>query len=125
MSVPVALQELSDALTRFGSLPYLLTTGADGRPHAVSVHVAWDGGELVARAGKRTVKNAGASPSVAFLWSPVDSDGFSLIVDGTASVDGDAVVIRPTTAVLHRQASPPGEASVSECVGVLDHAVEH
>ena len=125
MSVPVELEKLRQSVERFGALPYLLTTGADGRPHAVSVHVRWDGDRVVARAGRRTVANAADRPLVSLLWASVDDDGFSLIVDGTATVEGDEVSVRPGTAVLHRQASAPGEASVSDCVGVLDHAVQH
>ena len=125
MSVPVELERLRDSVERFGALTYLLTTGADGRPHAVSVHVSWDADRIVARAGRRTVANAVERPLVSLLWAPVGDDGFSLIVDGTASVDSDRISVRPTTAVLHRQASAPGEASASDCVGVLDHASQH
>ena len=125
MSVPVDLEELRDSVERFGALAYLLTTGADGRPHAVSVHVWWDDDRIAARAGRRTVGNAGERPLVSLLWAPVDDDGFSLIVDGAATVDSDRVSVRPTTAVLHRQASAPGEPSASDCVGVLDHATRH
>lgn len=125
MSVPVELEKLKESVDRFGALPYLLTTAADDRPHAVSVHVSWEGAELVVRAGKKTLANAVARPLVSLLWAPVDGDGFSLIVDGTAAVEGDRVSVRPSRAVLHRQASPPGEASVSDCVGVLDHVVDH
>lgn len=125
MSVPVELEKLRKEVGRFGSLPFLLTTAADGRPHAVSVHVGWDGDHLVARAGRRTVGNVADRPLVSLLWAPVDEDGFSLIVDGTATAEDDQVSISPSTAVLHRQASPPGEASASDCVGVLDHAAQH
>ena len=125
MSVPVELEKLREAVDRFGPLPYLMTTSADSRPHAVSVHVSWAGPVLVARAGRRTVANAGDRPLVSLLWSPVDESGFSLIVDGSADVEEDRVTIRPSTAVLHRQASTAGEASASDCVGVLDHAVKH
>jgi hypothetical protein len=47
------------------------------------------------------------------LWSPIDDGGFSLIVDGTGSVDGEQVTLRPEKAILHRQrADGPG----SDCV---------
>ena len=125
MSVPVDLEKLRESVERFGALPYLITTGADGRPHAVSVHVWWDSDRIVTRAGRRTVANATDRPLVSLLWAPVGDDGFSLIVDGSATVEDDRVSVRPTTAVLHRQASAPGEASASDCVGVLDHAAQH
>ena len=125
MSVPVELEKLRERFEHFGALAYLLTTGRDGRPHAVSVHLWWEGDQLVTRAGRRTVANAADRPLVSMLWAPVDDDGFSLIVDGTATVETDRVCVRPTTAVLHRQAAAPGEASASDCVGVLDHAAQH
>jgi hypothetical protein len=125
MSVPVDLEKLRESVERFGALAYLLTAGADGRPHAVSVHVQWDGDAIAARAGRKTVGNAAERPLVSLLWSPVGDDGYSLIVDGAAEVDADVVSIRPTTAVLHRQASAPGEPSASDCVGVLDHVSRH
>ena len=125
MSVPVDLEKLRESVERFGALPYLLSTGADGRPHAVSVHVAWDADRIVTRAGRRTVANAAERPAVSLLWAPVSDDGFSLIVDGSATVEEDRISVRPTTAVLHRQASAPGEASASDCVGVLDHVAQH
>lgn len=126
MSVPVELAKLRESIVRFGPLAYLVTSGADSRPHVVSVHVGWEeGGRLTARAGKRTAQNASERPLVCLLWSPVDEEGFSLIVDGTAAVDEDRVVVRPEPAVLHRQAAASGEASASDCVTVLDHARQH
>ena len=125
VSVPVGLEELREAVERFGALPFLLTTGADGRPHAVSVHVGWTESALVARAGRRTVSNAAERPLVSLLWPPVADDGFGLIVDGTATVDEDRVVVTPTNAVLHRQAADAGQASASDCVGVMNHAPSH
>ena len=126
MSVRVGLEKLRESVDRFGRLAYLVTTGADGRPHAVSVHLEMTGeGALVFRAGKRTTANAADRSLVCILWSPVDDDGFSLIVDGTAAVDGDRVTVQPEAAVLHRQAAEPGEAARSDCVGVLEHTSTH
>ena len=119
-------EKLRDAVERFGRLAYLVTTGADGRPHAVSVHLEVTAdGALAFRAGRRTSANAAERSLVCVLWSPVDEEGFSLIVDGTAAVDGDLVTVRPETAVLHRQAAAPGEAARSDCVGVLEHTSTH
>ena len=123
LSVRVELAGLAEEVSRFGPTPFLVTVGADGRPHAVSVHVGWDGDRLVLRAGNTTVANAKARPSVMLLWSPVEGGGFSLIVDGTAEVDGtDRVLIGPTAAVLHRQVSDgPGDAPVASCQPVFNH----
>ena len=41
---------------------------------------------------------------VVLLFPPIEADGFSMIVDGEAEVNGDGVVVTPTWAVLHRPA---------------------
>jgi hypothetical protein len=113
MSVGVELEELQAQVDRFGPSPYLLTVSSDGRPHATVVAVTWAGGTIVAGVGRRTAANVGERPDVSLLWPPVEADGFSLIVDGTASAEGDAVTFTPERAVLHRrQADGPG----SDCV---------
>jgi hypothetical protein len=38
------------------------------------------------------------------LFPPLDEGGMSLIVDGTAEVEGATVLVTPTGAVLHRAA---------------------
>ena len=43
--------------------------------------------------------------SVSVVFPPVEhSDGYSLVVDGDATVDGSLVDVAPTWAVLHRPA---------------------
>jgi hypothetical protein len=118
VSVPVTLDQLREEVVRFGSAPYLISVTSDGRPHAVSVTVTWDGDELAADAGRTTLANAAERPSVSLLWSPVEPGGYSLIVDGLARVDAAAerVVVQPGKAVLHRSRS---EAPGSDCVTVL------
>jgi hypothetical protein len=113
MSVGVELDKLHDEVARFGRTPYLLTVSDDGKPHATAVTVDWAGSELVAGVGKRSAGNAGARPDVTLLWPPVEAGGFTLLVDGTAVVDGEQVAVRPERAVLHRQrVDGPG----SDCV---------
>ena len=113
MSVAVALEELREQVARFGSTPYLLTVSDDGRPHATAVTVTWAGDDLAVAVGRKSAANATARPDVTLLWSPVDDERFSLIVDGGAVVDGQAVMITPAKAILHRQrADGPG----SDCV---------
>jgi hypothetical protein len=113
MSIGVELQRLHEEVAKFGSSPYLLTVSDDGRPHATAVTISWDDDALVAGVGRKSAANAVARPDVSLLWSPVDGEGFSLIVDGTADVDGEKVKVRPSAAVLHRQrADGPG----SDCV---------
>ena len=107
------IQRLHEEVARYGSSPYLLTVSDDGRPHATAVTVTWDGAALVAVVGRRSAANAKDRPEVSLLWPPVDAEGFSLIIDGAAEVDGERVSVRPAAAVLHRQrADGPG----SDCV---------
>lgn len=126
MSVPVALDRLKDEAQRFGSSPYLLTVSADGRAHAVSVSVSWNGDELVMAAGRRTVANATDRPLVSLLWPPYEAGGYSLIVDGEAHVstgpDGAGIAVTPTTAVLHRSAAAltgDGSAAGNDCIPLI------
>lgn len=135
MSIPVELDGLRAETDRWRLPPYLLTTGDDGRPHAVALVPAWEGSTLVATAaGRRTLANARARSGVSLLWPPSEPDGYSLIVDATAAVDGEPgserVILGPTRAVLHRPAPPaspdqPGSpggqgACSSDCVPILD-----
>lgn len=113
MSVRVETGRLREESARFGSTPFLLTVSDDGAPHAVAVTVAWDDEDVVAVVGSRTAANAAARPSVTLLWPPVDDDRFSLIVDGTADVRADRVLVHPVRAVLHRQRATGGG---SDCI---------
>ena len=113
MSVGVELDRLHEEVARFGDRPYLLTVSDDGRPHATSVTVGIEGDTLVAGVGRRSAANVAERPAISLLWAPVEDGGFSLIVDGAGSVDGEQVTVRPEKAILHRQrADGPG----SDCV---------
>jgi Pyridoxamine 5'-phosphate oxidase len=124
MSVKVGLHEVREQVAACGSHAYLLTVTDDGRPHAVSLTVAWDGDELVgADLGGRTAANAERSPEVSLLWPVSGREGYALLVDGTTGVqpDGDrfAVRVKPTGAVLH--VTPDGKGKGPGCVPVLGH----
>ncbi len=126
MSIPVGLEALRAEVERFGSTPYLLTVGDDGRPHSVSVAIGWEGDALVAEAGRRTLANAAARPRVSLLFAPIEPGGYSLIVDGDAGLRGEGadarVVVRPTRGVLHRPAAAPaasGSGCSADCVPLL------
>lgn len=123
MSIPVPVEGLADAMVG-RAYAYLLTVGDDGRPHAVAVTPHLHGGNLQATVGRRTADNAAARPrAVSLVWPPGEVGGYSLIVDGAASVEGDVVTVRPGKGVLHRPApagSGPAEAGScgNDCVGV-------
>ena len=127
MSVEVGLDRLREEIERYGSAAFLLTVRDGERPHVVSVGVVVDGDQLVVEAGRRTAANVGTAAPVALLWAGPDADGFSLIVDGTAAVDGPAgddgarLRIQPAKAVLHRSraVAEPGAVG-SDCRPVLD-----
>ena len=120
MTVPVGLEQLRSEAAKYGDTPYLLTVSDDGRPHAVSVRVAWDHGDLKLSGGVRSRSNASTRPHVTLLWPAIEDGGFSLILDGTASISGEQIAVRPVSAVLHRSlAASPERAAGSECRPVL------
>jgi hypothetical protein len=101
MSVVVDLADLPRTLADF-ERGYLLTS-SDGLVKAVSVRAVVAGGTLVvACPGRGSVANVGANPSVTLLFPPPGGAGMTLLVDGTAAVDGEDVRVRPTGAVLHK-----------------------
>jgi hypothetical protein len=106
------VSQLSDAC-REHRAPHLVTV-LDGRAHVVPVTLEVVGGAFrVDAPGRRTRVAVGAEPAVTLVWAPADDGGHSLIVDGTGSLDGDALLIRPVRAVLHR----PGAAAASAGTG--------
>ena len=121
MTIPVPLDRLRAALAERGGAAYLLTVGDGARPHAVHVQVCWHGEQLAAEVGKRSAANAAARPSVSLLYPVRTAGDYSLIVDGTAAVIGQQVLITPTTAILHRPAAAPDPTSPcdADCVPLL------
>ncbi len=117
----MSLERLRDEVARYGVHPFILTVSDAGRPHAVAATVAWDGEELVGGCGRSTAANATARAEISFLWPPVEEEGYSLIVDGVATVDDQQIRLRPSKAVLHRSAPSPDplKACSSDCVTVL------
>jgi Pyridoxamine 5'-phosphate oxidase len=118
MSVSVDIERLRDKTDEFGPLAFVVTVNEDGRAHIVSAEVAWRDDRLVAGAGRRTGANVGERPSVTVLWPPVGDGGFSLLVDGTAGLEGDQVVIAPDSAILHRMAVADDGGRASDCAEV-------
>jgi hypothetical protein len=117
MSIRVDLSELAAALGEF-DYGYLLTVGDDGRAHAVSVTPSVDAGGLrVGDLGRRTVSNLSARANISFVFPPREVGGYSLIVDGDARLDGDAVLVSPTAAVLHRPAPIGAEPPAAGACG--------
>lgn len=103
MSVAVDLEDLREKSAEY-AWAYLMTVRDDLRPHVVAVSPTWADGALVMEVGRGSARNALARSSITLCYPPIDSAGFSLIVDGTAAVEGDEVTLTPTAAVLHRPA---------------------
>jgi hypothetical protein len=103
MSVAVGLEDLPDKTAEY-RWAYLLTVRDDSRPQVVAVSPSWVGGALVMSVGEGSARNVVARPSITLCYPPVDTAGFSLIVDGVAEVDDATVTFRPSSAVLHRPA---------------------
>jgi len=120
MSVKVELGELGARLADF-DVAYLVTVSDEARSHVLSV---WpelvDGAILVDGVGRHTQANASAHPDVTLVFPPREAGGYTLLVDGTATVDGAAVTVAPATAILHRPAAgPDGRRAGSDCVDVV------
>jgi hypothetical protein len=105
VSIAVTVERLMAEIDEWG-FGYLLTVSDDSRTHLLALRPYVFGDALRFDAGGgRACRNAAARPSVSIVFPPNDrSNGFSLVVDGEASVDGDSIDVRPTSAVLHRPA---------------------
>lgn len=119
MSIPVAIPDLQAKTAEYG-WAYLLTVRDDSTPHIVAVGPTWDDGDVTMSVGRGTLKNATARSSITLCYPPVQPDGYSLIVDGTAAAGpdiGDKASIRftPSGAVLHRSAAPDFGGSATGC----------
>lgn len=115
MSVKVDLDELGQHLQRH-PFAYLLTVGEDLRAHAVAVTpVLEEGGLLMTGLGRRTSDNIAARPDVSLVCPPYEPGGYSLIVDGRATVIDETARVEPSHAVLHRPADHAGVAGATGC----------
>ncbi|GAB7007119.1 hypothetical protein JCM18899A_45920 [Nocardioides sp. AN3] len=101
MSYPVAAADLGLALEQYAE-GYLLTVTADATTRAVSVRPRLLDGRVVVGAGRSSSANVAANPHVTLLCPPTAEKGFTLLVDGTATVEGEEIRIEPTSSVLHR-----------------------
>lgn len=122
MPVGLALERLRGEVERYGPNPFILTVSDDAKPHAVATTITWEGDDLVGVCGRSTALNATARPEISLLWPPIDPGGYSLIVDGTASVADQQLRVRPSRAVLHRSAPSPDplRSCSSDCVPIME-----
>ena len=124
MSIPVELADLQAKTTEY-TWAYLLTVRPDATPHLVSMSPQWDGDTLLMSVSTGTARNSTAGRTVTLCYPPLDHDGYSLIVDGLATVadtdDGEVpegkelIRFAPSGAVLHRSAAPGFANSATGC----------
>jgi hypothetical protein len=122
MSIPVPLERLRAAVDERGPHAYVVTVSDDGRPHVVHAAVRWQDGRLASEVGRRSLANAIARPAVSLLFPVRGAHDYSLIVDGTAAVDEQRLVVTPTKGVLHRPAAAPDPTAsgcAADCVPLL------
>ena len=119
MSVKVELGELATTLADF-DVAYLVTVSEEGRAHVLSVWAEpTPDGLVVEGVGRHTQANATAHPDVTLVFPPLEAGGYTLLVDGRASVADTTVTVVPAKAILHRPAAAPdGRRVGSDCVDV-------
>jgi hypothetical protein len=119
MSLKVELGELEKTLEPYG-FAYLVTVGDGNRAHVLAVTpVLTEGGLVVGGVGRHSQANATERPDVTLVWPPTEDGGFSLLVDGAATVDGETITVAPAKATLHRPApGADGLRAGSDCVSV-------
>jgi hypothetical protein len=108
MSIAVSIEELRNVVESQAPFAYLLTVTDDASAHAIAIMPLIGAREITCDAGASSCANATARRNVSLLWPPADPADYSLIVDGTAAVDGSTVRITPTRAVRHRPAPGGG-----------------
>ena len=123
MSIPVDVSDLARALEAYGA-GYLTTVSGEGTVKAVTVEPSVvDGALLVTGPGGGTLRNLAGNAHVTLVFPPAEARGFTLLVDGTGTVDGEDVHVAPTGAVLHRPKAhadgppPPFEAGPASACG--------
>lgn len=126
MTILIDLGRLGEAAAEFDHA-YLLTVSDAGaiKVNTVDPAVGPNGIRLTGAWGVQARANIAAQPAVTVVWPPRDFHGFTLIVDGSAALDGDAIVITPAKAILHRPAAHAdgpawavNDACVQDCRGV-------
>lgn len=111
MSIEVAVGDLPQTVEHCGWC-FVVTSGPSGA-HVLSLSPTWsDSGEAVFVSGSgRLAANVVSSGVLTMVYPPFadgELEGYSLIVDSTAVIDDEGVLLRctPQRAVWHRPAPP-------------------
>jgi hypothetical protein len=121
VSQPVDLAALEHRIREYGTAAYLVTVNEDGSPHVVSVVVRYDGAAIRCAVGGRTRGNLARRGAATVLWGPAADPAYSMLIDvrhEAPDVEGDDVVLAPTSGVLHRVAGAAGDGPT--CVALAD-----
>lgn len=113
MSHRVEPSELAEAAAPRGVTPFLVYAGTDGSARINHVHASIETAPEQTTAicsgfGRGVVSHVEAGGTLSLLWPPNGDEVFSLIADGTGTLDGDQLRITISAAVLHRPAPANG-----------------
>lgn len=114
MSHAVDPNDLAATAVPYGSTPFLLYSSADGSArvnHVVAVVSAGPAMIEVTGFGRGVQGRIADGAPLSLLWPAHTAGDFSLIADGSGSIDGDVLTIAVTAAVLHRPAPEAGQAT--------------
>lgn len=119
----VNMDAVAEQAGRYG-FAYLITVSARGRIHTSVVHPAREGDAVVVPTSSGHVaRNCEANPEVSLVWPPAETTGYSLMLDGTATLHPaeGTVTVDPSRAVLHRPATRPsapeaGDGCTEDCI---------
>ena len=121
MAKTVDMQVLAQTVDDYG-FAYLITIADGDHIHTSAVQPTIESESVLIPAPSTHVQaNAGQRPKVSLVWPPREPDGYSLIVDGVAQLEGDNLRVVPTRAIQHRPeiiAPPGGETCVADCVEI-------
>ena len=111
MSHAVEPNDLAEAAKAYGQTPFLLYSAKDGSARVNHVVATVESELAIVRVrgfGRGVAARIDDGAKLSLLWPQIDAAGFSLIADGSGTIEGDELVIDVTAAVLHRPAPIDG-----------------
>jgi hypothetical protein len=116
MSHAVEPHDLKSVAAEYGNTPFLLYSSGDGSARVNHVVVSVESAPPVVRVegfGRGVARRVEEGAALSLLWPARSAETFSLIADGSGSIDQDGAVlsIAISGAVLHRPAPIDGASS--------------